>query len=225
MNTEAQRHIDKAVGYFEKGEGFYRKAAEEIIAAKKADSTLSNEEIGKRFGKSRYWVERLVTWATTGDRDPDIGPFGGEVRQGRRETSTAKKVMREKPAIVAELTPAEQRALARELDQESAKRQKDRKQTAARKEREHLGDETVTDLAFAETLKSTEYLLIKARGNIAGFVRDAQEFGVETAPEEWRESCLAWVNDLKATLGMAEALLSGGEVDDAAINEWLSREV
>jgi hypothetical protein len=51
-------HLAKAKEYLAKGEDYYRKAAEEIVAAQKDDPTLSNGAIGARLGKSDEWVRR-----------------------------------------------------------------------------------------------------------------------------------------------------------------------
>lgn len=75
MNTAAQRHLDKAAGYVAKGEGWYRKAAEEIIAAQQSDPALSNREIGKFFGKGDRWVRVLVRWSTTASSDDAPLPY------------------------------------------------------------------------------------------------------------------------------------------------------
>lgn len=69
MTNEAQKHLDKAVKLIAKGDGFYSQAADEIIAAQKADPTLSNREIGEKFSRSKEWVRALVTWRTTGEPD------------------------------------------------------------------------------------------------------------------------------------------------------------
>jgi len=65
MNAAAERHLTKAEGFLAKGDGWYRKAGEEILAAMEADSTLSNREIGAVFGRSATWVREMVTFATT----------------------------------------------------------------------------------------------------------------------------------------------------------------
>jgi hypothetical protein len=65
MNRKASKHLDKAVEYVAKGDEFYAKAADEILAAQKADSTLSNREIGERFDHSEAWVRELVRWRTS----------------------------------------------------------------------------------------------------------------------------------------------------------------
>jgi len=41
-------------------------AADEIIAAQEADPALSNREAGKRLGRSKDWVAKIVTWRTSG---------------------------------------------------------------------------------------------------------------------------------------------------------------
>ena len=66
MNSKAARHLDKAEGYFKKGNEFWRKAAAEILAAQEADSTLTHKQIGERFGHDRRWVARILTWHAEG---------------------------------------------------------------------------------------------------------------------------------------------------------------
>jgi len=60
MNKQAEAHLAVAVGYIAKGDEFYAKAADEIIAAMAAEP-LTYLEVGKRIGKSDTWVSRLVT--------------------------------------------------------------------------------------------------------------------------------------------------------------------
>ncbi len=125
-------------------------------------------------------------------------------------------------ALVPALKPQDRRSVSVKLDQEAVKRQRDREQVASDKEREHLGDDTVDGLALKEELQSTEYLLIKARGNIRGFVQHLGELG-QDVPGAWRESCLDWVNDLEGHLGMAKALLDGDEIDWSRFEELLEK--
>jgi hypothetical protein len=69
MNTKAEGHLARAEGYFAKGDAWYAKAADEIIAARAADPTLGNREIGKWFGRSDKWVGLLVQWRTSAKPD------------------------------------------------------------------------------------------------------------------------------------------------------------
>jgi hypothetical protein len=144
--------------------------------------------------------------------------------QGQVAKRHARSVLRETPEIVADLDPAEQRRLAVALENEAARRQRDREQIAKEKEREELGPETVADLEFKEELQSTEYLLIQARGHVRGFLQHAKEIGLDDTPSDWRESCMTWLDDLRGHIEMAQAFLHGNEIDWAPFEELLSRE-
>jgi hypothetical protein len=114
MTNEAQKHLDKAVKLLAKGDGFYAQAADEIIAAQQADTTLSNKEIGGRFGKSEAWVRQLVTWRTTATTSPT--PYASTGRPHQDATAT-RKVLREAPMeqveqMIAELPKERQQAIA-----------------------------------------------------------------------------------------------------------------
>ena len=121
------------------------------------------------------WVRALVQYAqaTIPITSRTVGrPEASKRRRSRR----TKKLLREAPPeqiaeIVAELEPRKRQEISRAIDRKSLEHQKEREQAADEKLREKLGDETVDDLEFAEKLKSTEYLLITARGNLRGFVR------------------------------------------------------
>lgn len=65
MTNEAEKHLNKAAGYAAKGEAFYRKAAQEILAAKAIDASLSYSEIGDALGRSKSWVQRIVAFEKT----------------------------------------------------------------------------------------------------------------------------------------------------------------
>lgn len=58
--SKTDRLLDEAKVEIEKGDNHYAKAADKIIAAMKADTTLSYREIAKRIGKSDQWCRRLV---------------------------------------------------------------------------------------------------------------------------------------------------------------------
>lgn len=115
MNREAERHIDKAVSHVERGETYYGKAADEIIAAQQADPTLSNREIGERMGRSRDWVRELVRWRTTDASSRHPSPYSGQADSiNLRKT---KQVLREAPLeqveqIVESLPRERQQAIA-----------------------------------------------------------------------------------------------------------------
>jgi hypothetical protein len=121
MNDVASKHLDKAEVYFAKGDSWYAKAADEIIAAQKADPRLSLREIGERFGKGHKWVGSIVTWRTSGSPESGIdwrrGSHGtaDEIREG------AMKLSQTDPGIVVRmfdgLTPEKREMVVQDLVQ------------------------------------------------------------------------------------------------------------
>lgn len=97
MNREAERHLDKAEGYLGKGDGWYAKAADEIIAARVADTTLGYREIGTRFGKSDKWARSLVTWRTSASPDTHVDWQRGSHATAAEIQAGARKLLAEAP--------------------------------------------------------------------------------------------------------------------------------
>lgn len=89
MNREAERHLDKAKNYVEKGEQFYRKAALEIKEAQDSDPTLTHGEIGEQIGKGKEYVRRLLKALA---REQEGGDFDVDWESGsnKRGDVTAK---------------------------------------------------------------------------------------------------------------------------------------
>jgi hypothetical protein len=104
MNRKAEQHLAKAEEYVGKGEKWYAKAADEIIAAKAADFSLTNAEIGKRFGRSEPWVRKLVAWRTNPSSSTPT-PYAGEAPAV--DLRKAKQWLREAPAEQIEQALAE----------------------------------------------------------------------------------------------------------------------
>lgn len=109
MNTQAEQHLGRAEGFLARGDEFYGKAADEIIAAREADSRLTWREIGERFGKGDDWPARIVAWRTKGAAP---SPF---MEPGRETTDVrgTKRVLREAPieqvAQIVEALPEERK--------------------------------------------------------------------------------------------------------------------
>ena len=87
-------HLQKAREYVARGDEFYAKAADEIIAAMAADSTLSYRQIAETVGRSATWCKTIVSWRTNGQR-ADETPFSGSEYASRQAESHAKRVLRE----------------------------------------------------------------------------------------------------------------------------------
>jgi hypothetical protein len=66
VTTEAQRHLARAKRYVASADQNYRRAAEEIIAARDADPSLSLRAIDRALGKSNGYSGALVRWYTAG---------------------------------------------------------------------------------------------------------------------------------------------------------------
>ena len=64
--VNAAQHLARAAKFASKGEEQYHKAAEEILAAKAADPTLSNRKIAEAVGRNHTWVGRLLKWYAAG---------------------------------------------------------------------------------------------------------------------------------------------------------------
>lgn len=115
MNTLADKHVAKGQGYLERGEEFYRKAAEEFLAAKEADPTLSNAEIARQTGRSNQYIGRLLTAVT---RASETGTFEVDWNSGSNvRSNVVTKTLRDAPMeqveqIIADLPAERQKAVA-----------------------------------------------------------------------------------------------------------------
>lgn len=223
MNARAKKHLVKAKDYAGRGEQFYRKTAEEIIAAQEADPMLSQREIGEAMDRSPRWVRDIVQWHTNGEGHPT--PYTNPSANAASDQSRAKRVLRTTPEVVAKLDPTEQRELARVLDREALKRQREREKIADEKFREKMGDETADGLELAQALTDTAWYLTKANQDLASFLKRANEIGVDAAPDRWRNRCLESIEWAEAKLSMAKALLQSDEIDWTAFEDMLGKEV
>ena len=99
MNSMAEKHFTKARGYLVKGDEMYRKAAAEIRAGMKADPSLTQEEIGRWFGHSQSWVQRLLAWDKDYSSTNNPTPF---VRPANKTANDTKAFLRDAPMEVVE---------------------------------------------------------------------------------------------------------------------------
>lgn len=76
MNRAAERHLDRAEKFIAKGTEAWRKAAEEILAARDADPKLTMAKVGERLGHGESWVQRILKWANSDSELPT--PFTGD---------------------------------------------------------------------------------------------------------------------------------------------------
>jgi hypothetical protein len=122
MKPAAERHLEEATAFIavaESGDAkqaAYRRAAEEIEAAKLADPSLSNSEIARRIGKAYSYPARLLDALS---RAREGGEFRIDWQRKDRDQTGAEKVAREQPdAFVRALNQAPtkvQRQIARQI--------------------------------------------------------------------------------------------------------------
>lgn len=113
MNREAERHLDKAEKLIAKGTAAWRKAAEEILAARDADPKLTMAKVGERLGHGESWVRRILAWANSDSGLPT--PFTGD--SPGVATRHARQVLRDAPLeqveqIIGDLPFERQQAVA-----------------------------------------------------------------------------------------------------------------
>jgi|SRR5215471_10647544 len=232
MNTKAEGHLAKAEGYFAKGDAWYAKAADEIIAAKEADSTLSNREIGERFGRSENWARRVVTWRTTSTPESPIDWGRGSHATTAEIQAGAEKLLKTAPLetvehLVEKLTPKQaakvaQAALgkpdvARELAKNpEASAQVTRVSGQVREEREATNKERTRKSSGAlGQAKSTLAFLANVLGNLVVAkrgIRDAYDAVREMEMDDEQRGAVAEsLDEIRTMLDWFQSYLDSGD--------------
>ncbi len=214
MNTQATKHLSQAASFVAKGTEFYRKAAEEIVAAQKADSTLSNRQAGEYIGEiargesySENWVRGIVRWRTS-SQEPADTPWAFDTP--RRQADMTKQILREAPLeqieqIIDQL-PADRRVEIAEaaLKPEKNERQRGRKTRQANREERHEDP-----ARYAAQVVSLD--LRKANDALLAAVSDAQD---TNWPQEWSDRLLAKVAVTAELLDMLRMTLTNSDAVD-----------
>jgi hypothetical protein len=180
MNASAEKHLAKAETYLGKGEEFYRKAAEEIVAAQEADPALSNREIARRMGRGEAYVRTLLEAAS---RAAQTGVFEMNWKSGTNARSqVVAKTLREAPLeqieqLISTLPKDRQQAIGAAAGNEYLKARQNY-------------DETERNLTGAERKEreaASESLTQKVREATGGFLSLGIAAHIEQATEELRE--------------------------------------
>lgn len=219
MNHVAEQHLARAKEYVARGEEFYRKAAEEIIAAQKADPTLSNRAIGEWFGYGESWVSDVVARVTN--------PRGREEARRKQDEASnrakAKRVLSEAaPEQIAEQflsDPVIREKVYEAQNLTSAGYEQRGRQAAERSEkkfREDVGEEVADGLAYQDQLRQAEAELFRARRGLLESLRILNTAGTSDIPDSWREEFLRTTDDLATKLGFLRTLLTGANDEDLA---------
>lgn len=144
MNKQAERHLDRAIDLAAKGDNFHWQAGLEILAAQKADSTLSNTEIGRRMGRSKTWVIYIVRLVTTGKPDDRVDWHRGSHATKAEIQTGAEKLLETAPIkqiekMLDKLPPKRKQAVAKalhvptEIEQQAEEAKKKQKRERKRK--------------------------------------------------------------------------------------------
>jgi hypothetical protein len=199
----ATAHLDKARDYIARGEDYYRRAADEIVAAMADDPTLGYGRVATTLGKSEKWCRQIVQWSTNPEGPPS--PFGGEQENQARYERHEKTILTD--------PERRQRALSH-LDAS----------TRAELAKEILRDHTVTEIAHDDTefaaAVSGASSRIQAKQSDATDARrrvrdglDADELSFEKVKQAVREG----------RYGDAERLLASVAIDDERA-AWLRKQ-
>jgi len=113
MNREAQTHLSQARAYLGRGEEFYRKAAEEILAAKQADESLTLREIDRQLDQYNGWAGKLLTWHESGGNisTPYAGQYA-KVKANLTRSTLRDAPMEEVERVISELPRERQQQIA-----------------------------------------------------------------------------------------------------------------
>jgi hypothetical protein len=130
--TEAETHIESAIKYVKIAESedasiaAYEQAADSIMAAQKADPTLSLSEISRRMGRGHDYAGSLVRWRTSESRTHKASsPFARtEDYSNKRSTATVNRVANEDPdkyvKAYEEASPEAKRKIAEKISKDPA---------------------------------------------------------------------------------------------------------
>jgi len=210
------KHLARAKDYIGKGEAFYRKAAEEIVAAMAEDTTLSYREIDRSLGYSGTgnWSRDLVRWSTSapGPGAPAT-PWANTEPNEAREERAAKRVLRDSsPEQIAEQflsDPAVRAKVSHAQDIAHSNLQKRSREA----ERQAIGEEASDDLAGQQTLRDAEAELFKARRALIETLRLLNQAGA-TLTDSWREEFLRTFDDIAVKVDLGRGLLVGALDDE-----------
>jgi hypothetical protein len=224
VNTQATKHLAKAKDYVARGEEFYRKAAEEIVAAQEADPTLGQREIAESLGRSKTWVQEVVSWSTTGrstrgGREDAPTPYAEQ--SGAVAKRHAKAVARHEPETLIE-DPEARQSLGRALDEhytkratEAAGRRREREVERKGGEDEHAEHERRQHVAeVVNVIRGAASGLRFAAGQAKGLALDEDDSGAA-------DELTALLDEIDGFSSMLRAFLRGHEITDEDLAELI----
>jgi hypothetical protein len=226
MNTAAQKHLARALSYIEKGEAFYMKAAEEIMAARTEGATWN--ECGDELGRSFQWCKDIVAWAKTPANRRKSTPYARSGDPGVLKRNV-KLGLKEMPAevieqVISELPPERQSQIAAAAG--SAHHKSVEKMRDKIRDSDHDFDRDAT-LGFGPDIHDEQTKLIRKLAEIKAWL---EEHGDEMIPDpdgkeepvSTRELMLGSLASSKGEIDLAFSEVGVGTSIEAGFNRLLS---
>ena len=210
MNRNAERHLVAAQKLLAKGDDYYGRAADEIVAAREADPGLTTREIGAWFGHKESWVRQIVAWRKGGAAAS--APFARPGDPGKRGGDRA-IIGRAEPDVIVEAiskAPASQRRqIVEGLVSDEGTRSEvfgalDRRTPAAPKAKPR-------PVGIFQVLMELRRIKKDVR-SLAELVVDGDMSGIDT---EQRQSMREMVDWLRNALELIASSLEDGDLDEA----------
>ena len=216
MNTEAKQHLAKAKEYADRGEQFYRMAAEQMIAARQAEP-LTWKQIAEVIGRSASWCSRVVSWHEEYPDSDSLVPvpktFYTQEKGESDKRQRAQSVLRDAPAeqIADMLSDPNLRAKvsrATEIAHEQIMSK------SRQEQRQAIGEENADQLDQQQQLHEAEAALFKARRAVIDVLRALNDAHLEALPDSWREELLKTLDDIAAKVELGRSFVTGIRDDD-----------
>lgn len=209
-------HLANAREYIAKGDDYYGKAADEILAAQAEDPTLGYREIGERIGRSHQWCRRLVQSRTSVTRADDE-PLVVDWQSGsNKRDEVAAKVLKDpeqRKQVIASMPAEALDDLQRETTEAVVNRARAQRQ-------EHHTEPTTSALMGGDRFDPSEAwadtLIIRANRNLRDLARHIEKWGLVlgSMPEDEAYEYMQETERLAAEVRAAvqERIRDGAEV-------------
>lgn len=221
-------HLEKARGYIARGEEFYRRAAEEIVAAMAEDSTLSYRAVASHLDRSHAWVQDIVRWHTNGKSTRDnreSAPTPYAEQSGAVAKRHARSVLSKATAAdLKEALPQDEDQLARIADaayQRLSEKRSEQRETARANRRAVRSERVVEPDATPYRMVMVEF------GRVSEALSSVTRIAAETTwSEERSERLVRMLGKLRGLVDLAEeSIMQEREIDwDAALADLVEAE-
>lgn len=199
-------HLAKAREYIGRGEEFYRKAAEEIAAARLEGYTWP--AIASGVGRSQSWCKELVAKSKIGQYS---APFSGEYSEVKARL-TKSSLKSAAPEELAEMmSDPKVRANVARASAIADKRVEER---SYEKQRQAVGTRASAQLEAHARYQDAEAELFKARRALIEALRILNTVGIEELDDAWCDELRRTLSDISAKAKMGRAFLAGSSLDD-----------